>query len=158
MSEENARVARQTFERICARDIDSLLELYDPEIEFLPLTGTRVESGGYVGHQGVRDYFEEADEVWELMQPHADHVETKGDDVLVTGGCAVRGRGSGARSDNPMAWVLTMRDGKVICHRGFATAEEAFEAAGLDYGQRPPPSAIVRRATMSRDDRPTSIV
>jgi ketosteroid isomerase-like protein len=131
MSEENARIARQTFERICARDRDALLELYDAEIEFLPLTGTRVESGGYVGHQGVRDYFDEADEVWELMQPHADHVQTVGDDVLVVGGCAVRGRGSGARSDNPMAWVLTLRDGKVLRHRGFASAEEAFEAAGL---------------------------
>jgi ketosteroid isomerase-like protein len=131
MSEANAQVARQSFERICARDIDALLELYHPEIEFLPLTGTRVESGGYIGHQGVRDYFDEADEIWELMQPRAEHVQTVGDDVLVVGGCAVRGRGSGARSDNPMAWVLTLRDGKVIRHRGFATADEAFEAAGL---------------------------
>ena len=112
-------------------DIESLLELYHPEIEFLPLTGTRVESGGYTGHQGVRDYFDEADEVWELMQPHADHVQTTGDDVLVVGGCAVRGRGSGARSDNPMAWVITLRDSKVIRHRGFATREEALDAAGL---------------------------
>ena len=131
MAEDNASIARKTFERICARDIDALLELYDPDIEFLPLTGTRVESGGYIGHQGVRDYFDEAAEVWELMQPRADHVETAGDHVLVVGGCAVRGRGSGARSDNPMAWVLTLRDGKVTRHRGFATAEEAFEAAGL---------------------------
>jgi len=131
MSEQNAQIARQTFERICRRDIDGLLELYDPEIEFLPLTGTRVESGGYVGHAGVRDYFEEAAEVWELMQPHADDVRTVGDHVLVLGGCAVRGRGSGARSDNPMAWVLTLRDGKVVRHRGFGTRAEALDAAGL---------------------------
>jgi ketosteroid isomerase-like protein len=131
MSQENAAVARETFKRICRRDIDGLLELYDPEIEFLPLTGTRVESGGYSGHAGVRDYFEEADEVWEEMQPHADDVRTVGDDVLILGGCAVRGRGSGARSDNPMAWVLTLRDGKVVRHRGFGTREEALDAAGL---------------------------
>src|SRR5215216_875408 len=113
MSEDNAAIARQTFKRICSRDIDGLLELYDPDIEFLPLTGTRVESGGYIGHAGVRDYFEEADEVWEEMQPHADDVRTVGDHVLILGGCAVRGRGSGARSDNPMAWVLTLRDRRV---------------------------------------------
>ena len=131
MSEHNAAIARQTFRAICRRDIDGLLELYDPQIEFLPLTGTRVESGGYVGHSGVRDYFEEADEIWEEMQPHADDVRTVGDDVVILGGCAVRGRGSGARTDNPMAWVLTMRGGKVIRHRGFATREEALDAAGL---------------------------
>jgi ketosteroid isomerase-like protein len=79
----------------------------------------------------VRDYFQEADEVWEEMQPHADDTRTVGDDVVILGGCAVRGRGSGARSDNPMAWVLTMRDGKVVRHRGFGTREEALEAAGL---------------------------
>jgi ketosteroid isomerase-like protein len=131
MSEHNGEIARQTFRAICARDIDGLLELYDPQIEFLPLTGTRVESGGYVGHSGVRDYFEEADEVWEEMQPHADDVRTVGDDVVILGGCAVRGRGSGARTDNPMAWVLTLRGGKVIRHRGFATRGEALDAAGL---------------------------
>lgn len=131
MSAANAQVARESFERICRLDIDSLLELYDPEIEFLPLTGTRVESGGYNGHQGVRDYFEECAEIWELMQPHADDVRTVGDDVVVLGGCAVRGRGSGARSDNPMAWVITLREGKVIRHRGFATREEALDVVGL---------------------------
>lgn len=127
----NADIVRQTFRRICAHDIDGLLELYHPEVEFLPLTGTRVESGGYSGHSGVRDYFAEADEVWEEMQPHADDVRTVGDQVVVLGGCAVRGRGSGARSDNPMAWVLTLRDGKVTRHLGFATREEALDAAGL---------------------------
>ncbi len=131
MSEENADVARRSFEAIGRWDIDALLELYDPEVEFLPLTGTRVESGGYVGHQGVRDYFEEVTEIWEELRPYAEEVRTVGDHVVVLGACAVRGRGSGAVSDSPMAWVLTMRDGKVIRHRGYAETEEAFEAVGL---------------------------
>jgi ketosteroid isomerase-like protein len=131
VSEENADVARRSFEAISRWDIDALLELYDPEVEFLPLTGTRVESGGYIGHQGVRDYFEEVAEVWEELRPRAEDVRSVGDHVLLLGACAVRGRGSGAESDSPMAWVLTMRDGKVIRHRGYATTEEAFEAVGL---------------------------
>jgi ketosteroid isomerase-like protein len=131
MTEDNAAVARETFRRICARDIDGLIELYDPEIEFLPLTGTRIESGGYVGHAGVRDYFEEVDEIWEVMQPHADDVRTVGEHVVILGGCAVRGRGSGAVTDSPMAWVLTLRDSKVVRHRGFGTRAEALDAVGL---------------------------
>jgi ketosteroid isomerase-like protein len=131
MSEENAQVARRTFEAICSWDIDGLLELYDPAVEFLPLTGTRVESGGYIGHAGVRDYFEEVSEVWEELQPHADDLRIVGDDVVVLGGCAVRGRGSGAVSDSPMAWIITVRNGKVTRHRGYRTRDEALEAAGL---------------------------
>jgi ketosteroid isomerase-like protein len=131
MSEENAQVARRTFEAIGRWDIDGLLTMYDPAIEFLPLTGTRVESGGYIGHAGVRAYFEEVGEVWEDMRPHVDDVRTVGDHVLLLGGCAVRGRGSGAESDSPMAWVLTVRDGKVVRHRGYAGRAEALKAVGL---------------------------
>jgi ketosteroid isomerase-like protein len=131
MSADNQQIVRWTFEAICDEDIDRLLGYYDERIEFLPLTGTLVESGGYVGHGGVRDYFQECAEVWELMQPHADDLRTVGDHVVVLGGCAVRGRGSGAGSDNPMAWVITLRDGRVIRHRGFATREEALDAVGL---------------------------
>jgi ketosteroid isomerase-like protein len=131
VADHNVQVARRTFELICEWDIDGLLELYDAEIEFLPLTGTRVESGGYIGHAGVRDYFEEVSEVWEQLQPHADDLRTVGDDVVVLGGCAVRGRGSGAETDTPMAWIITVRDGKVTRHRGYRTRDEALEAAGL---------------------------
>ena len=109
VSEENAQLARQTFEAMGRWDLDGLLELYDPDVEFLPLTGTRVESGGYIGHAGVRAYFDEAAEVWEELHPHADDIRTVGDDVVILGGCAVRGRGSGAMSDSPMAWIVTAR-------------------------------------------------
>jgi ketosteroid isomerase-like protein len=133
----NEAIARKTFEAIGRWDIDALLALYHPEIEFLPLTGTRVESGGYYGHAGVRAYFDEVGEVWESMQPRAETVHTVGDRVVVFGGCAVRGRGSGAVSDSPMAWVLTIRDGKVARHHGYRTPDEALEAAELpDEGER----------------------
>jgi ketosteroid isomerase-like protein len=131
VAERNAQVARQTFEAICARDIDGLLEFYDPEIEFQPLTGMQVELGGYHGHAGVRRYLEEAAEIWDEMLPHADDVRATGEHVVIVGGCAVRGRGSGAVSDPPMAWVLTFRDGKVTRHRAYRTSDEALEAAGL---------------------------
>jgi ketosteroid isomerase-like protein len=131
MTPDNVSVVRQSFKAIGSRDIDGLIALYAPDVEFLPLTGTRVESGGYTGHAGVRAYFEEVGEVWDEMRPHADDVRTVGDQVVVLGGCLVRGRGSGALSDAPMAWVITVRDGKVTSHRGYRTREEALEAVGL---------------------------
>jgi ketosteroid isomerase-like protein len=131
VADQNRRVARQTFEAIGARDLDALLALYDPEIEFQPLTGMQVELGGYQGHAGVRRYLEEAAEVWDEMLPRVDDLHAVGDHVVILGACAVRGRGSGAVSDNPMAWVLTFRDGKVTRHRAYRTSEEALDAAGL---------------------------
>jgi len=68
VSRENVDVVRLAFDAIGRRDIGGLLTVYDARIEFLPLTGTRVESGGYAGHAGVRDYFEETAEVWDEMR------------------------------------------------------------------------------------------
>ncbi len=124
-------IVKRSFDAIAEADLDALLSLYDPAVEFLPLTGTRVESGGYRGHQGVRDYFAEVEEIWDELRPYAVQVRTAGDQVVVVGGCAVRGRASGVVSDSPLAWVVTVRGGKITSHRGFRTAAEALETAGL---------------------------
>jgi ketosteroid isomerase-like protein len=131
MSERNVEIVQLAFDAIRRRDLDALLQLYDADIEFLPLTGTRVESGGYAGHAGVLDYFDEVAHVWEEMRPYAHTTQPVGDHVVVTGGCAVRGITSGVESDDPMAWVITLRDGKIVRHRGYRTAEEALDAVGL---------------------------
>ena len=130
MPQENVQIVQLAFDAIRRRDIEALLQLYDTDIEFLPLTGTLVESGGYAGHAGVRDYFEEIAQVWEEMRPYAHTTQPVDDHVVVTGGCAVRGI-SGVESDDRMAWVITLRKGKIVRNRGYGTAEEAFEAVGL---------------------------
>ena len=131
MSEENVEVVQASFCAMGRGDLEGLIELYDRDIQFLPLTGTQVESGGYHGHEGVREYFAEVAPIWEELRPYAVNVETTGNDVVVLGGCAVRGRGSQVEHDSPMAWVITVRNGKITSHRGYRTSAEALEAVGL---------------------------
>jgi ketosteroid isomerase-like protein len=138
MADGNVEVIRRSFEAIRNRDIDALLRLYEPEAEFRPLTGTRVESGGYHGHEGIHAYFEEVDTVWEEMLPHADDLRSHGPLVVVIGGCRVRGRESGAETDTPMAWVFRLSNGRIASHQAFSDAEEALSAAGLVSGERLP--------------------
>jgi ketosteroid isomerase-like protein len=126
---DNVELVRSSFEAIRAWDIERLLALYDPEVEFLPLTGTRVESGGYRGHAGVRSYLAEARDLWELLEPEAAHCEDLGDCVVVAGTCRVRGKVSGAESTPACAWVIGVRDGLIVSHRAFATLEEAQKTA-----------------------------
>jgi ketosteroid isomerase-like protein len=132
MAHDNAEIARRNFEAICARDIDALIRLYHPDAEFRPLTGTLIESGGYQGHEGIRAYFEEADEIWEQMVPYADDLQARGDLVVAIGGCRVRGRESGAETDTPMAWVIRLRDGRIVSTRAFSEPDDALSAAGLE--------------------------
>src|SRR5262245_34860616 len=113
MPDDNIETVRRAFEAICNRDMEALLRLYEPTAEFRPLTGILVESGGYRGHEGIRAYFEEVDTVWDQMLPHADDLRSNGDLVIVIGGCMVRGRESGAETDNAMAWVFRVRQGRI---------------------------------------------
>jgi ketosteroid isomerase-like protein len=126
----NVALVRRSFEAIAAWDIDCLLQLYADDVEFLPLTGTRVETGGYRGHDGVRAYLEEAADLWDVLEPQGVEYTDLGDRVLVAGHCRVRGRASGAESDPPCAWVIRVRDGKIISHRACTSFDEALDVAG----------------------------
>jgi 3-mercaptopropionate dioxygenase len=128
----NADLVARSFEAIRALDIDGLLRLYDPDIEFMPLTGTRVDSGGYHGHDGVRAYLAEAAELWDVMEPEGHSFTETGDTVIVAGHCRVRGRLSGAESDPACAWVIRVRDGLIVSHKACSTYDEALEVAGVD--------------------------
>lgn len=129
---DNVELVKKSFEAISAWDVDELLRLYDPEVELLPLTGTRVESGGYHGHDGVRDYMAEAHDLWDVLEPEGRSHEDLGDCVLVAGHCRVRGRSSGAESDPACAWVIHIRDRRIVSHRAFPTYDEAVQGAGVE--------------------------
>jgi ketosteroid isomerase-like protein len=131
VAEENIEIVRRLFAAIRDRDLDTMLRLYDPEIQFRPLTGTRIESGGYRGHAGIRAYFDEAGTVWERMHPYADDLRVEGDTVVTIGHCEVRGRESGAETDTPMAWIFRVRNGRIVSTQAFSEVEDALGVAGL---------------------------
>jgi uncharacterized protein len=129
---DNVDLVKRSFAAMSAWDVEALLRLYDQDVEYLPLTGTRVESGGYRGHEGVRAYLAEARDLWDLMEPEGQDYRDLGDCVVVAGRCRVRGRVSGAESQPTCAWVIRVRDGTIVSHRTCATYNEALQAAGLD--------------------------
>jgi ketosteroid isomerase-like protein len=98
-------IVRMAFEAIGRGDVDELLDLYD------------------------RDFAEVA-EVWDEMRPYANEVTTTGNRVVVSGGCAVRGKASAVACDSPMAWVITIRNRKITSLRGYRTHADALAAAG----------------------------
>jgi ketosteroid isomerase-like protein len=134
---DNITLVTRSFEAMRAWDVDTLLQLYHADVVFLPLTGTRVESGGYRGHEGVRAYMSEARDLWELLEPVGDVFSDVGDQVLVTGRCRVRGRASGAESNPACAWVVGVRDGLIVSHRTCESYDEALRAAGVEPAEDP---------------------
>ena len=134
---DNVALVMRSFEAMRAWDVDALLQLYHPDVAFLPLTGTLVESGGYAGHEGVRAYMSEARDLWDVLQPVGEVFTEVGGHVLVTGRCRVRGRASGAESNPACAWVVGVRDGVIVSHRTCQSYDEALRVAGVEPAKDP---------------------
>ena len=129
-SEENVEIVRESFDAIGRGDLDALLELYDSDIKFEPRRHP-CRDRRLSRPSGVREYFEEADEVWDEVRPVAGEITTAGDEVVVFGHCSIRGKASEIETDSPCSWVITVREGKITRHRVYQTNSEALEAAGL---------------------------
>jgi ketosteroid isomerase-like protein len=129
---DKVALVKQLFEAVRVWDVDTLLEIYHPDVELMPLTGTRVETGGYRGHAGVRAYAAESRDLWEVLEPVGEEFTDLGDKVLVVGRCRVRGRASGAESNPVCAWVVGVRDGLIVSLRACDSYDEALRVAGAE--------------------------
>jgi ketosteroid isomerase-like protein len=121
-------VVRAVFAAFAERDVERVLELIDPEVEFTAMTNDfagRTEP--YRGHEGIREYFRDVALVWdELRRSPRDYREVGGA-VLVTG--RVNARSSARIVDGSTGWVWRVRNGRVVYGRAYASAADAERAA-----------------------------
>jgi ketosteroid isomerase-like protein len=129
VSEENVSLARDAIAAFNRRDVAALTELTTPDVEWVTWTGT-VEHSFYRGHDGLADYFRDAD-VWEVLNLDIDDVRDLGDRVLVTATFHARAGGSGAEIKRPWYSAFFVSEGKLARVLSYRTEEEALRAAGL---------------------------
>ena len=112
-------------------DVDGAIEeTVHPDIEWIPIT---VEGTVFHGHAGVRLWIEQHFGFWETFELYPEEVLPAGPErMLVLGHWHARGRGSGLGFERrPAAWLLDLRDGKVVRMETFTEIPAAMEAAGL---------------------------
>jgi ketosteroid isomerase-like protein len=128
----NIELVRGVFEAFTSRDIDAMLELIAPEMEFWGPTASFARQGeAYVGHEGMREYFADVERVWRTLEVVPHDFRDLGGRVLVFGRVYARGEG-GYISDSPTQWLWRVRDGLVVSGRVFTNRAEALAAAGLE--------------------------
>ena len=131
MSKENVESVHRVTAAINRHDIDAVLALTDPDVEFIPRL-TEVDGGGsYRGHDGVRSWWETLFGVWPDFKSEVEEVRDLGDVTVAR----VRMSGPGIASEVATAqtsWVVNeWRGGNAIWMRVFQGEAEALEAAGL---------------------------
>ncbi len=111
---------RRGYEAFNRSDIDTVLGILDPDIEWhepevegLPFAGT------HRGHeQVVRNVFQSAVEHWDDFQV-VPETYLDADDVVVLGRFRGRGKVSGEPLDAPFAHIWELREGKVARGRDY---------------------------------------
>jgi ketosteroid isomerase-like protein len=131
MSEENVEMFWRSIEAFNARDVDAMTDLITDDFEFAPYLAAVIETTSYRGLEGLRKYRSDADAAWEEIEVRVDSLRDLGDRLIAFGELRGRGRGSGLEIQAPLTWLVDFREGKLSALRGYQTASEALEAAGL---------------------------
>jgi ketosteroid isomerase-like protein len=129
MSEENVDRFLEATEAFNRGDVERWLESFHPDA-VLELRNAELE-GEYSGHDGLRRFFAEFAETFEMFELHCPDVRDLGDRVLGLGTLHTIGRGSRMEQEGPVAFVSTFRDGLCTHVKDYGDWGQALEAAGL---------------------------
>jgi ketosteroid isomerase-like protein len=128
VADSDVDVVMAVFAAFAERDVERVLELIDPEIEFIAMTSDfagRTEP--YRGHKGIEEYFRDMARVWDDLRLTPRDYRAVGDQVLVTG--RVTARSAARIVDGSTGWIWRVRDGRVVYGRVYPSAAEAERAA-----------------------------
>ena len=150
MSQENVEAVHRGVDAMNRGELDPILDLIADEVVWEPRRASF--EGAYHGHTGMRRYWADTAQSFELFEVRFAEVRDLGDRVLAIGTVHGRGRDSGAETDVATAAVFTFRDGRLVHYKDYGERRAALAAAGLeeDRGNL----EIVRRAfeEMGNDD------
>jgi len=126
---ENIEIVKQLMDAFDRRDIDALVALATPDLEWFPVFAARVEGDVYRGRRGIEAFLGDLGETWEEFRPMPEQYRDLGDRVLALGRLKTRGRSSGVPVDSPWAGIYDLRGGAVSRIRTFLDHDEALQAA-----------------------------
>jgi ketosteroid isomerase-like protein len=134
MSQENVEIARRMIEAWNRRDLEAILGVCAPEVEFVN-SPSAVEPGT---RRGLVEAAAVMRAQWEIMsdaRQETDRIYDRGDEVIVLGRASRGMPGSERRIEDRFLTSFKLENGSVtrVQALGFGAAEvkEALEAAGL---------------------------
>jgi ketosteroid isomerase-like protein len=133
MSQENVDVVRRLWDAADRRDSETVLALYDPQVE-LDVSGFPIEAAEgqhYRGHDGLKRLFREWREFWEHAESSLVELVDAGDRVVGVYTYRARGRASGVPVEGTFAALWTVHHGRVVRVEWRSSRDEAVEAMGL---------------------------
>ena len=146
MSQENVEIVSRMFESfrptLKTEDLQPFLdEFVDPDVDWRAVEGAIDDVGGMRGAEAVRLYMADwLDPFDDVTFTPDEIIEVDIDRILVCQRLGGVARQSGIETQLSFAVVYTIRDGRLVTVREYATKEEALEAVGLSKQDAHPDS------------------
>jgi ketosteroid isomerase-like protein len=130
MSAENVGVVRMGYEAWNRGDVEGVLGLLDPEVDWQGYTHLP-ESGALEGRDQVGAWLERFLDAWEQLDIDVAELIEAGDHVVALVSFHGRGKGSGVQVEGGVdAHVWTIRNGQIAAVKLYQGTREALEALG----------------------------
>jgi ketosteroid isomerase-like protein len=122
-------LVKRLFEAFARRDVEAALELLAPDVRFMPITAHAARGGEpYVGHAGIREYFEDVAALWQELDLVPLEYEAVLGVVVVIG--EVHARGPSGELRAPAVWTWMLRNGLIVEGSVHSDVNSALEALG----------------------------
>jgi ketosteroid isomerase-like protein len=126
---DNVAVVKRLFEAFSKRDIDTIEEITDAGLLFEPAPTFARPHRSYLGHSGMRQYFNDVADTWERLEVNIQEYRHAGSYVLAFG--RIYAAGGGSVADDPASFVWRLEGGKVVWGKVFRRRGEALDVVGL---------------------------
>ena len=132
MPEENIEIVRRGYDAYARGDLEELLAITDPDVEWTPAIAPLLGVEPVRGIDGLSRFLtEDLPAGFDDFEATPISMEDLGDAVLVHTRYAGRGRASGVPVSLEAFTLIALRGGKTISLRDYKTKAEALEAVGL---------------------------
>jgi ketosteroid isomerase-like protein len=131
MSSGGEYPVRAFADAVTAGDVEAAIRVCHPEIEFLSVLA--VSGRRYVGHAGIREYFDDIASAWSEWRVEVDRIVPGADGrVAIVMSMHVRGKESGATLAAPTDHVWTLKDGRLFRNQPFREPGAALRELGIE--------------------------
>jgi ketosteroid isomerase-like protein len=128
VTDPDLEVLREAFRRWSRADVEGTLELMAEDVRWYPAATAPDIDSEYRGWDGVRRFFTDFREPWEWIEMEPLEMVRVGAEVVVRVRFQAEGR-EGMRVDMEFGQRYHVRDGLLVQFDGYASFDEALEAA-----------------------------
>jgi ketosteroid isomerase-like protein len=129
MGTQDEDAVRGLANAINQRDPEAAVAVCDPGVEFLSVLA--VSGRAYIGHAGIREYFDDISSAWKEWRVEVHQVAAARDGrVAIVMTMHMRGKESGATLAERTGHIWTLRKGKLLRNQPFREPEEALREVG----------------------------